>query len=110
MYPRGFFNDSSNTSSTSESVCSVSFSSQFRTLLTKKALLIAPAINISKEIIISVIPIPKKPSSQTLVKISINPSIINLNCMKTWLRLIHLSFQPTWVDPSHEKMNIASLS
>ena len=95
MYPRGFFSDSSKTSSTSESVCAVSFSSQFRTLPTKKALLIAPAMNMSIETMISVMPMPKKPSSQTFVKISMNPSIINLSCMKTWLRLIHLTFQPT---------------
>jgi len=108
MYPRGFFRDSSKTSSTSESVCAVNFSSQFNTLPTKNALLIAPAMNMSIETMISVMPMPKKPSSQTFVKISMNPSIINLSCMKTWLRLIHRSSQPIEVGLSHERMNIAS--
>ena len=43
----------------------------------------APAINMSIDTIISVTPIPNKPSSQTFVKICKNPSIINLGYMKT---------------------------
>ena len=50
IYPKGFFKDSNKTSSISDSVSAVSFSSRFKILPTKKALAIAPVMKINTEV------------------------------------------------------------
>ncbi len=64
-YPKGFFNASSTTSSNVDSVVADNFSSKAMILEVRTPRIMIPVIIIIRDIDISVIPIPRKPSCHT---------------------------------------------